>query len=417
MNRPTTAIAQTELDEMSSFNDYQIEKIAEFFGWQVFEIPHRLSDGAWAGHIPFAFWLASTLQPKVFVELGVHTGNSYSAFCQAVETYRTPTTCFGIDSWEGDEHAGFYPEVLYKELKTYHDAKYSSFSRLMKMRFEEGLEYFQDQSIDLLHIDGLHTYEAVKNDFETWKPKLSERSIVLFHDTNVRERGFGVYKFWDEIKGQHPNFNFEHSNGLGVLGVGTNLDGKMKEFFDLVSEQKAAVAVKRYISRSGELLFNSWNADKTAAKLEAVARSAENIRDGRTHASNLLNKEKEAHKTTREKSIAKQTTLQKTVDIAEAKSKKDDLEIKELKASLAQNSRTIADLKETSALQVKKIALKEHFQRTTDRLEGRKLELEKEVSQLRVNQSALIKRIEALEASTSWKITSPLRKIVAFFEK
>lgn len=187
---------------------------------------------AWLEHIPFAFWLVEHHRPSIIVELGVHTGPSLCAFCQAVLELGLDTRCFGIDTFGGDLHTGAYDSSILKELRAYHDPRYGEFSTLIQSRFEHELDRFEDGSIDLLHIDGLHYYESVKNDFDLWLPKLSRRGIVLFHDTNVHERGFGVFRLWAELKDKYPSMEFFHGFGLGVLAVGDDLNPAMASLFE-----------------------------------------------------------------------------------------------------------------------------------------------------------------------------------------
>jgi len=180
--------------------------------------PHVSS--AWYGHVPFAHWLVAAAQPGRIVELGTHHGASYAAFCEAVLRRELPTRCFAVDTWRGDPQTGHYGETIFEDFKAFHDSRYGRFSTLIRASFDEAARGFEPASIDLLHIDGLHTYEAVRHDFETWLPKVSSRGIVLFHDTAVQGGGFGVHRLWRELQQVHPSFEFGHCYGLGVLAVG-----------------------------------------------------------------------------------------------------------------------------------------------------------------------------------------------------
>jgi GT2 family glycosyltransferase/predicted O-methyltransferase YrrM len=196
---------------------------------------------SWRQHVPFAMLLVDLVRPRTLVELGVHYGDSYCSFCQAVAELRLATACYGVDTWKGDPHASYYgPEVL-ADLAAHHNSLYGGFSHLMQSTFDEALKHFGDGTIDILHIDGYHTYEAVKHDFEAWLPKMSPRGVVLLHDINEKQRDFGAWKVWDEIKVRYPHFEFMHCHGLGILAAGQEPPEELSWLFGATDKRVAAI--------------------------------------------------------------------------------------------------------------------------------------------------------------------------------
>lgn len=240
---------------MFSYDNYPI----------LFERPRISRPYGWVGHIPFAGFIIDILRPKILVELGTDSGNSYLAFCNAIQKTKSGTKATAVDSWIGDDHAGFYSDSTYQMLSAYHNPRYADFSKLLRSYFDDAVGQFEDGSIDLLHIDGLHTYEAVKHDFQTWLPKLSNSAVVLFHDSQVVGRGFGVRQFVDELAGTYRSFDFTHSNGLTVMQVGERLPESFRSFMEHTIADPGKVRV--FFESIAGLIFDEESGVPASANL------------------------------------------------------------------------------------------------------------------------------------------------------
>ena len=164
---------------------------------------------AWKGHGLFAMKLVEQINPKVVVDLGVDFG--FSTFCFG---YPKIGDVYGIDWFQGDEHTGYrdnlpYVKKLQQELVISHGITNIEFIKsdftLASKRFEK--------KIDILHIDGFHSYEAVKADYENWIGFCEDDSVILFHDTVSFPETVG--KFFNEVEGY--KLHRTNSAGLGIL--------------------------------------------------------------------------------------------------------------------------------------------------------------------------------------------------------
>jgi hypothetical protein len=370
------------------------------------------TQSAWCAHIPFAHWIVSVTRPRVLVELGTHTGVSYSAFCLAVERARLATRCYAVDTWQGDKHAGFYGDAVFAELARHHSDRFGAFSTLLRCTFDEALGHFADASIDLLHIDGLHTYEAVRHDFESWLPRLSDQGVVLFHDTNVRQQDFGVWRLWEELRQRYPSFEFLHGHGLGVLAVGPCAPAPVLELCNIADPELVA-SVRDRVALLGE----RWEAEQRE-RLNAQRSRESGAKD---HA------EQEGRIASLETSLRRAEEVVAALRVSESAAQEElrDAEEKVCAAEWeADQSRRHAEqtgyaLRDAWAEVERLVAAREIQSRAARELRAElEVALQREAG-ARVSLEAALQaetsRRQVIEASTVWRATFPLRRMVERF--
>ncbi len=342
-------------------------------------IPKSLQfPNAWVGHLPFAAWIIQEASPKIFVELGTHSGNSYFAFCQSVAENNLSSKCYAVDTWQGDEHAGQYNDEVFAGVNAHNAEHYSEFSRLLRMTFDDAAGYFSDASIDLLHIDGLHTYEAVRHDFETWLPKLAPGAVVMFHDTNVRERNFGVWKLWEELQASHPNnLEFVHSHGLGVMQLNNApKEDKRLEWLHPSSPEKQRL--KNYFAALGLRQLERFELNEHKATLNQTIAE----RDGQVASLNQAVAERDGQITKLSQAVAER-----------------DEQITNLNQSVSERDGQVASLNQAVAERDGQIT----------KLSQAVAERDGQITKLIDERDSAIANSAALRRSMSWRLTTPFR--------
>ncbi|MEM0085026.1 MAG: class I SAM-dependent methyltransferase [Candidatus Methanomethylicia archaeon] len=171
--------------------------------------------------------ILKSVNPKNIVEIGTAGGGTLFLFAQVA---RSDALLISIDL-PGGQFGGGYPAWKIPFYKSF--ARYAT-QRIELLRadshdlntLEKVKEILGDAQLDFLFIDGDHTYEGVKKDFEMYSPLIRKGGIIAFHDIveHPPETCCEVSKFWNEVKQSYKyreivkNWNQKWA-GIGVLYV------------------------------------------------------------------------------------------------------------------------------------------------------------------------------------------------------
>ena len=189
------------------------------------------------GHIPFVAWLVKELQPATFVQLGTQSGNLYFAACQTVAENSLPTRCWAVGTWQAEELAQRHSVQQEPGASDYNRQHFGAFSGLLRMGDAQALPRFAPGSIDLLLIDGRYSPETVRNEYESWRDRLSDHAVVLL--VGIEQADSGAAVLWQQLQGQYPHLAFAHAQGLGVLAVGRNVPKAFQQALQVCATPEA----------------------------------------------------------------------------------------------------------------------------------------------------------------------------------
>jgi GT2 family glycosyltransferase len=230
--------------------------------------PERLTPfSPWHEHIPFALCLVEMLRPRVLVELGTLTGESYCALCQAVKSLNSDACGVAIGVWSEIAVGDYTAHEVLGDLRAHHNPRYEAFSRVIQGDIETPDDRFADGTIDLLNLVNLSDDRQARAIFDAWRPKLSARGVVLMHPIGVPGTPEGVRPYWEELRACTPHFEFWHQGGLGVLGVGSERSAELDEL--LHAEASEAQAVRYFFAQTADRIRRQF-AQFDREEIEAI---------------------------------------------------------------------------------------------------------------------------------------------------
>lgn len=166
--------------------------------------------------------LVSRQKPKTVLEIGTANGGTFFLWCQMAAT---DAELISLDL-PGGIHGGGYPfwrTYLYRSFAQ----KEQKVHLVRGNSHEPGTvehirQILNGRQIDFLFIDGDHTFDGVRADFESYSPLVRSGGIIAFHDIckHPPEIQCEVDRYWSEIRSKYENVEFVENSNQGWAGIG-----------------------------------------------------------------------------------------------------------------------------------------------------------------------------------------------------
>lgn len=386
------------------------------------------------GQVPFLFWLTELTEPRLIVQLGLGDGVGYMAFCQAAERLNNGTLCFaltaGASTMSADLHAS-------------HDANYSDFSQIIS----DGKvisQFANGSSIDLLIINRELDKEALTVLRDDVLPCLSDQAVVVIVDPDQALADLAARRIVLNENQLHMIFGPVASDGVAVQIVlhGKTHSERLRRLIIHQPGQSSWLGMRQAFNRLGEgLIAAHQNRELAREKAELQSRieqfeASANIFGAEVDKALELEKAElqrqadlaakiydqqqaiEATENARSLLEAERDELTRKLSaLADDRGPERDVTVH--LARIAELERSLDEARAEYNERVEDIAILTHkYQADLKEAEKRSAELislaaatDKRIAAIERNLSSVTAHRDELLMSTSWKITSPLRKM------
>lgn len=181
-----------------------------------------LAPGQVKSEITSLLEVVENIKPKTIMEIGTARGGTLFLFSKII-----PEDSFIISlDLPGGSFGGGYPwwkiplyKSFAKDKQTINLIREDSHNLKTLRKIKKILG---DRKLDFLFIDGDHTYNGVKKDFDLYKQLVKKGGIIAFHDVALHppETKCEVSKLWNEVKKKYEYKEFVEDWKQNWAGIG-----------------------------------------------------------------------------------------------------------------------------------------------------------------------------------------------------
>jgi len=170
------------------------------------------------------FKVVEQIRPRTVIEIGTGWGGTLFLFATVASpdailvSIDLPSNLFGrgYPNWKDSLYKSFARDRQKIELVRGNSQQASSVEAVERV--------LRNRQVDVLFIDGDHTYEGVKKDFELYSPMMRKGGLIAFHDItpSLNNSEIEVPQFWNELRDTYENSEIKFKQdeaGIGILRV------------------------------------------------------------------------------------------------------------------------------------------------------------------------------------------------------
>ena len=163
--------------------------------------------------------LVKARRPQAVVEIGSFRGGTLAAWCQVAAP---DAVLVSVDLPDPSETPST-PEELRRLARARQRVEVVRADSHTQETRDKVVAALAGREVDFLMIDGDHSYEGVRRDFELYAPLVRDEGLVAFHDIlpHTRIPNIEVARFWAEVSAHYEHEEFvshARDRGLGQWG-------------------------------------------------------------------------------------------------------------------------------------------------------------------------------------------------------
>lgn len=357
-------------------------------------------------HIPLLFWLTETARPRIAVTLGVADAVPHFALCQAVDKLGLDSLCIGVED-----------TALNAETTSFNQRNYEDFSHFAKASGETPEFLPLGREADLLIVNRPASKALISALSSTWQSRLSDQSIILF--LHGPEAGAEA-AFQEAFLAEDKVFSLGLHGPASLVIHGSNQPERLQRLVQLNPGHPGYIAASTVFRRLGELHSKSCELEQATAELtqarQNAALNAAELQKAQAQLKSQTDQKGPQSKLHQDLTQARQQNSLLHEELTTFKHRLPSLEeeTQHLRKLLTEQEETLSERYTDIAalgLEIETVRIeRERAKADSQSLQQEIADLKEQLSAAKQQCDQFAERVHALENSTSWRVTAPLRK-------